>query len=137
MDNFVPMAVLHSAYHLLKKSPGLGLLEPAILDDIIKKLAACEFEHHDNLGLRLYYRVPVGLSPLAWGVNWRHRRRHGGRPRHVQLNNVGMSQQLEIFNLSLDPTSHVTADELLPGDDLERDMLPRAVVDGQLDLAKR
>jgi len=47
-----------------------------------------------------------------------------------------MPQQLKILNFSFDPTGHVPADKLLPGDDLERDLLPGAVVDGQLYLAK-
>lgn len=45
-------------------------------------------------------------------------------------------QQLKILNLALDSAGHVPADELLPGDDLEGDLLAGAIVDGQANLAE-
>lgn len=56
---------------------------------------------------------------------------------NVQFNNVRMSQQLEVLNLTLDTTSHVAADQLLASNDLEGDLLSGAIVDGELDLAER
>jgi hypothetical protein len=49
---------------------------------------------------------------------------------------VRVPQQLQVLNLALDAAGHVAADELLPGDDLEGDLLAGAVVDGQPHLAK-
>lgn len=54
----------------------------------------------------------------------------------VQLDDMGVAEELEIFNLSFDSSSHVAADELLAGDDLEGDLLAGAVVNSKLDFAK-
>lgn len=48
-----------------------------------------------------------------------------------------MSEQLQIFNLTLDTASHVPADKLLPGNDLEGNLLASAAMDSQLHFAKR
>lgn len=48
-----------------------------------------------------------------------------------------MSEQLQVLNFSLHPTSHVPADELLPRDDLQSDLLVGDSMHGQLDLSKR
>ena len=55
---------------------------------------------------------------------------------NVQLDDVRMSQQLQILNLPFYPPSHITADELLPRNDLERNLLVCNPMDGQLHLAK-
>lgn len=47
-----------------------------------------------------------------------------------------MSEQLKVFNLSLDSAGHVTTNELLASDDLEGDLLAGAVMDRQLNLSK-
>ena len=47
-----------------------------------------------------------------------------------------MSKKLQIFDLPLHPTSHVTTDELLPSNDLESHLLVRHPVRSQLHLAK-
>lgn len=54
----------------------------------------------------------------------------------IQLDNMRVSQELQIFDLALDATSHVSADELLSGDDLERDLLAGAIMNSQLDLSE-
>ena len=54
----------------------------------------------------------------------------------LQLDDVRVPEELEIFDLSLDPAGHVSADELLPGDDLEGDLLVCAAVYGELHLAE-
>lgn len=55
---------------------------------------------------------------------------------NLQLDNVGMSKKLQIFDLPLHPASHVTTDELLPSNDLESHLLVRHPVRSQLHLAK-
>ena len=55
---------------------------------------------------------------------------------NLQLDNVGMSKKLQIFDLPLHPTSHVTTDELLPSNDLESHLLVRHPVRSQLHLPK-
>jgi len=47
-----------------------------------------------------------------------------------------MAQKLEIFDLSLDPPSHIPADELLPSNDLESDLLTSVYVDGEFDFSE-
>lgn len=54
----------------------------------------------------------------------------------IQLDDMGMPQQLKILDFSLDTTGHITTDELLTRDDLEGDLLTGADVNSQLDLAK-
>ncbi len=48
-----------------------------------------------------------------------------------------VTQKLQVFNLALDAADHVAADELLPGDNLEGDLLAGADVSSQSDLTKR
>lgn len=47
-----------------------------------------------------------------------------------------MPQQLQVLNLAFDSSSHVAADELFSGDNLESNLLAGAAVYGKLDLAK-
>lgn len=47
-----------------------------------------------------------------------------------------VAEELEIFDLSLHSASHVPADELLAGDDLEGNLLVCAAVNGELHLAE-
>lgn len=54
----------------------------------------------------------------------------------LQLDDVWMSEQLQILDLALDTASHVPADELLPGNDLESNLLTSAPMHGQLHFAK-
>ena len=55
---------------------------------------------------------------------------------NVQFDDVGMSQQLEILDLSLDPARHISCHQPLAVDNLESDFLPADLMRGQLNLAK-
>lgn len=55
---------------------------------------------------------------------------------NLQLDDVGMSEKLQIFDLPLHPASHITTDELLPSNDLQSHLLVRHPVRGQLHLSK-
>jgi hypothetical protein len=48
-----------------------------------------------------------------------------------------MSEELQVFDLPFHPASHITTDELLPGDDLQSNLLVRHTMNSQLHLAKR
>ncbi len=56
---------------------------------------------------------------------------------HAQLDDMWVAQQLQILNLALDATSHVTSHQSLAVDDLQSDLLATDLVGGQLDLAER
>ena len=49
---------------------------------------------------------------------------------------MGMSQQLQVLDLSFHPTRHVPRDELLSGNNLQGNLLVRDPVSRQLDLPK-
>jgi hypothetical protein len=53
-----------------------------------------------------------------------------------QFDDVGVTQQLKIFNLSFDTASHVSTDELFTGNNFEGDLLSGALVNGQPHFAK-
>lgn len=59
-----------------------------------------------------------------------------GLVHHLQFDDMGVPEQLQILDLALYSAGHVAADQLLAGDDLEGDLLAGAPVDGQLDLAE-
>lgn len=55
---------------------------------------------------------------------------------NLQLDDVRVSEELQVLDFPLDPAGHVPADELLPRNDLQGNLLVRHAVHGQLDLAK-
>lgn len=55
---------------------------------------------------------------------------------HLQLDDMGMSQQLQVLDLPLDPARHVSGDEFLPRNNLQRHLLVRDAVHRQLDFPK-
>jgi len=54
----------------------------------------------------------------------------------IQLDDMRMSQQLQIFDFPLHPPRHISRDELLPRDNLQGNLLVRNPVHGELDLAE-
>ena len=110
VDDLVAVAILDGTQHLLEEAAGLLLGHAAVGDDVVEQLAAGVLEHHDDLV--------------------------GGLDDGVQLDDVGMAQELEVLDLALDAADHVAADELFARDDLEGDLLAGAAVHGQLDLAE-
>lgn len=49
MDNLETMGVLNAGNQLLEDAPGLVFRHPAVLDDIVKELAAGVFENKDDV----------------------------------------------------------------------------------------
>lgn len=81
--------------------------------------------------ITVYLRVEQSVQVLE-----RITARRSGPSGYLQLDDVWMSEQLQILDLALDPASHIPADELLPGNDLESNLLASAPMDGQLHFAK-
>lgn len=54
----------------------------------------------------------------------------------VQLDDVRVSEQLQVLNLPLHPARHISTDQLLPRNNLQGDLLIGDPVDSQLDFAK-
>lgn len=55
----------------------------------------------------------------------------------AQLDDVRVPQQLQILNLALYPAGHVSCDQSLPVDDLQRDLLAADLMCRQLHFAER
>lgn len=130
VDNLVSVAVFDGAYNLLEELSGLCLLQFTVVDDVVEQFAACVFEDHDDLGRRCYDGIARGAKV---SMKMRQARLQAN---DVQLDDVGMAQQLQILNLTLDPACHVSGDEPLAIDDLEGNLLAADLVGGQLDLAE-
>ena len=81
----------------------------------------------------LHFHSRLAHRPLVGGGG---KRLEIGAEENLQLDDMRMPQQLEILYLALDTTLHVAADQLLPGDDLERDLLASAPMHGELDFAE-
>lgn len=56
---------------------------------------------------------------------------------YSQLDDVGVSEQLQVSNFPLDPAGHVPVDQFPPRNDLQGDLLAGDLVHGELDLAER
>lgn len=81
MHNLMPMTILDCTNNLLKKPPRLGLLHPSLVDDILEQLLPRIFDDHDN--------VRTGGDHL------------------VELDDMGMSQDFEVLDLSFDAGGHL------------------------------
>lgn len=55
---------------------------------------------------------------------------------YVQLDDVGVPEQLQVLDLALNAAGHVSGDEALAIDDFQRHLLAADLVRGQLDLAE-
>lgn len=110
MYNLVAMAVLDGADDLLEELACAVLGHLAMVDDVVEQLRTSILEDHDNLC----------------------RCSDDGE----ELDDVRMSQELQILDLPLDSAGHVASDEFAAGDDLEGDLLAGGLVDGELDLAE-
>lgn len=110
MDNLVPMTIFHRTDHLLEKSPRFILIHLATFHNVIEQLVTRVFDHHDDV--------------------------RRGRYHLVQLDDVRMSQHLEILNLPLDAIRHVHVLNLLLAQDLHGHFVTRDAMRGDLDFTK-
>ena len=110
MYNLVSVAVLDRAYYLLEELASLVLLESAMIYDVIEEFSACKLQNHDDLFWCCYDRV--------------------------EFDDMRMSQQLKILNLSFDTSSHVSSDKLASSDYLESHLLSADLMSSQLDFTK-
>jgi len=81
-----------------------------VVENVLEQFPAGIFQHHDDL--------------------------LGGRYNRVELDDVGMAQQLQVLNLAFYTAGHVARDKLLTRDDLEGDLLAADFVYGQLHFAE-
>ena len=80
--------------------------------------------------------VGVVMTVYLQRVSTQHVEGEQRQKTDVQLDDVRVSQQLQILDLALDPARHVSRHQPLAVDDFERDLLAADLVRGQLDLAK-
>ena len=111
MDDLVSVTVLHSTDNLLEKLPALVFCQFAVGHNIVKQFLSGIFQHHDDLA----------------------RRCDDG----IQLDDVWVAQELQVLNLSLDASSHISRDQLASRYNFQSDLLLADFMDGQFDLAKR
>jgi hypothetical protein len=124
--NFVAMAVLDCTDDLLEEFAGLVLLQPSVVDNVVEQFTASIFEDHDDFSRRCYDRVAGEVSNMkqyTWVGN-------------VQLDDVGVSQQLQILDLAFDSAGHISGNQSLAVDDLEGDLLAADLMCSQFDFTK-
>ena len=133
VHNLVTMAVLDSTEHLLEEAARLVLFHSPVGDDVVEQFSTSILENHDDLAGGLDHSIAI-LRVVSWViVFWGS----AVSKEYVQFDNVRMSQELKILNLTLDTAGHVAADEFLPRNDLQGNLLASPVMNGQLNLAKR
>ena len=111
MDNLVAMTVLYRADDLLEHLPGFLLVQTTMLDDVVKQLHWGILQDHDDVLLV--------------------------HDDGVELDDVWMSQELQVLNFPFHSSRHVATDQLPSRNDLHGDLLTRYLVTGQFDLAER
>ena len=97
MNNLVPMAILDGTDDLLEKPPGLMFLHPSLVDDILEQLLPGIFYHHDNV--------------------------RGRGDDLVEFDDVRMSQDFEVLDLTFYAGGHVHVLDLAAVDDLHGDLV--------------
>ena len=89
MNHIVSVAIIHSTDNLLEESPSILLLQFAVLDDVVKQFPARDVLHY-------------------------HEDVRGGADDLVQLDDVGMTEQLQVLDFSSDLSDNVKILDLLP-----------------------
>lgn len=104
MDNLVSMTILDRTDDLLEEPPGLMFLHPALVHYILEQLLPGIFYHHDNVRTR--------------GDNL------------VEFDDVRMSQDFEVLDLTFHAGGHVHVLDLAAVDDLHGDLVAGHRVSG-------
>ena len=91
------MTILYGTYDLLKEPPRFGLFHPSLVDDVFEQLLPGVFDDHDDI-----------------------RRR---RDDLVQFDDMGVSEDFEVLDLSFDSGGHVHVLDLATVDDLHGDLV--------------
>lgn len=97
MDNLVTMAILDCTNDLLKESPCLIFFHASLVDNVIEELATCVFNDHDD---------------ISWSSD-----------DLVELDDMRVSEDLEVLDFSLDSRGHVHVLNLSAVDDLHCDLV--------------
>lgn len=98
------MTELHPGEDLLEEPPGPFLCQLSVLDDVVEQLSARDVLHdHEDVG-------------------------RGGDDL-VQLDDVWVTEQLEVLDLSSDLADHVEALDLLSVQDFDGHFVPRYLVE--------
>lgn len=97
MNNLVSMTILNGTDDLLEKPPGLTLLHPSLVHYILEQLLPRIFYHHDDI--------------------------RGRGDDFVELDDVRMSQDFEVLDLTFYAGGHVHVLDLPAVDDLHGDLV--------------
>lgn len=117
MNNLVPVTVFDRTNDLLKEPSCVVFRHLTLFDNVIEQLATRVFNHHDDIGGRRNHFVSsnkkrkvgvvVTLAPLCCHFFL-----------GIQLDNVRMSQELQVLNFPLDASTQVHARNLFLVDNL-------------------
>lgn len=111
MHDLVPVAVLDSAYDLLEEATGLIFGHAASLNNVLEELAASELNDHYDIG--------------------------GRRDDFIELDDVWVTEELQVLDFALHSAAHVHRRNLPSIDDFHGDTVSRQRVCGNYGSKKR
>ena len=112
VNDVVTVAIFHAGDDLLEEPPGVVLLQLAVLNDVVEEFSAGDvFHHHEDVG--------------------------GRGDDLIELNDVRMSEQLQVLNFPPDFSHHVQVFDFLPVEDLDGHFVSGHLMEADFDLAER